>query len=175
MTCWAIDKWIFCHFLHNKETCLSWLPLLKKLIALLVLLNVHGKSFLCAQKAILLIYEWDLVHNLASEMLMHAVGHGSQVPHKKNWPLTFDPYGSNKLGPKCNFGNCIFIRRSLWILWSITLLLYHLFKIGRALFWTMVYSCKIIHNVAHIISGLMVSIHAIQAQTNPAIYPGLAS
>ena len=29
-----------------------------------------------------------------------------------------------------------------WIFWSITLLLYHLFKIGQALFGTMVSSCK---------------------------------
>ncbi len=37
-----------------------------------------------------------------------------KVRHQKFdlWPLTFDPYGSNKPGPKCNFGNCIFFRRS---------------------------------------------------------------
>ncbi len=29
-----------------------------------------------------------------------------------------------------------------WIFWSITLLLYHLFKIGQALFWTMVSNCS---------------------------------
>ncbi len=29
-----------------------------------------------------------------------------------------------------------------WIFWSIILLLYHLFKIGQALCWTMVSSCK---------------------------------
>ena len=42
-----------------------------------------------------------------------------KVKGQKGWPLTFNPYRSNRGLPKCNFGICIFKCRSLSICYSI--------------------------------------------------------
>ncbi len=55
----------------------------------------------------------DLARHDLWHFFGHVGGHGRRSQSKKAWPLTFDPYGSNKPSPKCQFENGKFKLRSL--------------------------------------------------------------